>query len=78
MSNAAQALNGFGQEYFQDEELSMSNGNNVGNVASQLINTLGSFAVADFDRAKTAAGNIQRPEVRLSAYLAIAQRAINQ
>jgi len=78
MSNAAQALNGFGQEYFQDGELSMSNGNNVGQIANQLVNTLGSFAVADFDRAKIAAGNIQRPEVRLSAYFSIAQRAINQ
>lgn len=78
MSAAAMPLNGFGQQFFKDGELLMQNGNVLGNIAAQLIATVGSFAVYDFDRAKATADRIQRPEVRLLAYLSIAQNAINQ
>ena len=56
----------------------MQNGNSVANSANQLILTLGTLALANFDRARSGADRIQRQEVRLGAYLAIAQRAISQ
>jgi hypothetical protein len=78
MSAAAMILNGFGQQFFQNGELIMQNGNSVGAFASQLTSTLGSSAVTDFDRAKTLADRVLRPEVRLAIYLGIAQNAISQ
>ena len=76
ISTAARVLNGFGQQYYQDGELAMQNGNSVANVGSQLILTLGTLATSNFDWAKAAADRLERPEVRINVYLAIAQQAI--
>jgi hypothetical protein len=76
MATAAQVLNGFGQDFYEDGELAMQNGSSVANFGSQLIQTLGTLAVANFDRAKAGAERLERPEVRLVATLAIAQQAI--
>jgi hypothetical protein len=76
MSEAAEPLNGFGQQFFRDGELMMQNGNTLGGIASQLIQTVGPLAASDFDRAKATADRLNRPEARLFAYLSIAQNAI--
>jgi hypothetical protein len=78
MSAAAVSLDGFGQQYFQNGELLMQNGNSLGSIASELILVLGSSAVSDFDRAKAVTDKIQLPEVRLLTCMAIAQQTINQ
>ena len=78
MSAAARSLDGFGQQYFQDGELVLQNGNNVANVANQLSNTLAGLALIDFDHAKATTDRLQLTEVRIYVYLEIAQQTIQQ
>jgi len=74
---AARTLEGFGAEYYDQDELNLNNGNVVGSTATQVTAVLGSLAVTNFDRAKTTADRIRLPEVRLRAYLDIAQQSLN-
>jgi hypothetical protein len=76
LSAAARTLEGFGGEYYEQEELNMQNGNVIANVATQLTATLGTLALTNFDRAKATADRMTLPEVRLRAYLDIALIAI--
>jgi hypothetical protein len=76
MSAAALVLNGFGQQFYQDGELALHNGNSLAGFGNQLIVTLGLLATTNFDRAKAGADRLERSEARLSAYLAIAQQII--
>lgn len=76
MSSAALVLDGFGQEFYEGGELEMQNGNALANFANQLTQNLGVLAPANFDRAKAGADRIERLEVRITAYLAIAEQAI--
>lgn len=73
---AARALEGFGGEYYQDEELDLNNGNSVSNVGNQITSVLGNLALTNFERAKAASDRILLPEVRLKAYLDIAQQTV--
>jgi hypothetical protein len=76
LSAAARTMEGFGGEYFEQEELNLQNGNVVANVATQMTAALGTLALTNFDRAKLTADRIRLPEVRLRAYLDIAQHTI--
>jgi hypothetical protein len=75
---AARTLQGFGMEYFEDDELSMQNGNSVTYIAGQMTGVLGTLALTNFERAKAASDRIQLPEVRLKAYLDLAQKTIQR
>jgi hypothetical protein len=76
ISEAAIALNGFGQRYYQDGELIMNNGNSVAETGNYLAAALASLATANFERAKTAADRIHPTDARLHTYLTIAQETI--
>ena len=72
---AARVLEGFGAEVFKNEELTQA-GNSISEVGTQLTSTLGTLALVNFDRAKAGTDRLRLPEVRLRAYLDIAQQVI--
>jgi uncharacterized DUF497 family protein len=76
LCEAARTLEGFGAEYYQDEELDLQNGSGVANTAMQVSTALGTLATTNFDRAKLASDRLRQPEIRLRAYLEIAQQTI--
>ena len=73
---AARTMDGFGPEYYEDDELSIQNGNTVAQVVMRMSNTIGSLALVNFERAKAASDGLALPEVRLRAYMEIAQQTI--
>lgn len=76
ITEAARTMNGFGQEFFQNGELNLQNGNNVASMANQICESLAFLTNFDFDHAKATADRMQLPEIRVTAFLAIARRAI--
>ncbi len=76
ISAAALSMNGFGQKYYQDGEVIMTNGNAVAETGNQFATTLGNLALANFERAKTAADRIHPVDLRINVYLNIAQQTI--
>ncbi len=73
---AARVLEGFGPEYFEDDELNIQNGSSVAQVATRVSSVLGTLAITNFERAKIASDRLRLPEVRLRSYLDIAQQTI--
>jgi hypothetical protein len=73
---AARTLDGFGVEYYKGDELEMVNGNNLASLTQNISTTLGTLALANFERAKITSDRMRLPEVRLRAYMDIAQQAI--
>lgn len=76
INESAVKMNGFGQTFYRDGELIMTNGNAVAETANQLGPALASLAEVNFERARIIADRIHPAEVRISAYLAIAEQAI--
>ncbi len=76
LASAAVTMNGFNQFYYRDGELITNNGNAVASLATQMSNSLASLALMNFDRAKSSADRVAALDIRLSAYLIIAQQAI--
>jgi len=76
LCTAARALEGFGFENFNGEELSLQSGSSIAQMVRQMSNSLGTLAVKNFERAKADADRLRLPEVRLNAYLDIAQQTI--
>jgi len=76
LCEAARKLEGFGGEYYDDDELNMQNGNAMANIVSQMSSVLGELALLNFDRTKTATAKILLPEARLKVYLDIARQTI--
>jgi hypothetical protein len=74
---AARTLEGFGAENFEDEELNLHNGSILATAMSRMSQVLGTLAVTNFERAKADADRLTLPEVRLKAYLDIAQQSIS-
>jgi hypothetical protein len=73
---AARTLEGFGTESFDEDELDLQNGNMVTQVATQVTRTLGALAIINFDRAKLTSDRLRLAELRLRAYLDIAQQTL--
>ena len=73
---AARTLEGFGANNFDNEELNLLSGGNVAQAVKLLTRLLGTLAVTNFDSAKADADRLRLPEVRLHAYLDIAQQSI--
>ena len=73
---AAHTLDGFGMNFYNDDELDLQNGNTVANLVVQMSSALGSLAITNFERTKITTDRLRLPEVRLRAYLDIAQQTI--
>jgi hypothetical protein len=73
---AARTLDGFGTDFYQDDELDLQNGNTIANLVVQTSGALGSLAITNFERAKATSDRLRLPEVRLRVYLDIAQQTI--
>jgi hypothetical protein len=73
---AARTLEGFGQNYYEDDELNLQYGNGVSQTVMRMSNVLGSLALVNFERARATSDNVLLPEVRLRVYLEIAQQTI--
>ena len=76
LCSAARTLEGFGQDFYDDDELNMQNGNGVAQVVARISNTIGSLALVNFERAKATSDRLVLPDVRLRAYIEIAQQTI--
>jgi hypothetical protein len=77
VSAAAVTMNGFDRNYYREGELITSNENPIAQMANLFSETLAECAMHDFDRAKTTAEGLNRLEVRIRAFLLIAQRTMD-
>ena len=66
-------LDGYDTSYLRDGEWNMSANGSVGQILTTLSDRAGDFAWSDFDRAVSLASQFERPEIRLMAYLKLAQ-----
>lgn len=71
--DAAETLDGFGQDAFKEGELKPQGGYIWNDLINQCAQSLALLARYDFERAAAAAGKFRRPEARTSARLNLAQ-----
>lgn len=76
LSAAARELQGFSSEPFEAGEMNLYNGGTVPMQAGHMSRVIGTLALTDFDGAKAAAERIRAFEVRVRAYLEIAEQSI--
>jgi len=76
LTAAAAVIDGFDTRYLSEGEWVATRYSNLGNVVSNLNLTLALLARLDFDRARSLADQIQRPELRLTAQLEIARTSL--
>jgi len=74
--SAAAVLDGIDFQYFKEGEWVMPGVNNLGNVVIQLDQTLASLGRIDFDRTRTLADQLERPEIRVMMEIDLAQTAL--
>jgi hypothetical protein len=74
---AATVLDGFDFRYLKEGEWISPGANTLGNLINNINLTLSMLARVDFDRARGAADQIERSELRLSADLEIARAALS-
>jgi len=74
--SAAAVLDGIDFQYFKEGEWVMPGVNNLGNVVSQLDQTLANLGRIDFDRTRTLADQLERPEIRVMMEIDLAQTAL--
>lgn len=75
--DAAEALDGFGQDAFREGELKWQGGYIWNDMIGQCAQTLALLAGKDFDRAAAAAKKLRRPEARTTAQLTLAQSLLD-
>ena len=73
---AAAVLDGIDFQYLKDGEWVMPGTNNLGNVINSLDQTLAALGQIDFDRARTLADQLERPEMRVLMELDLAQTTL--
>jgi hypothetical protein len=76
LMDAAEVLDGFGQDSFREGELKPQGGYIWSEMINQCAQALALLAKEDFDRAGAAAKKFRRPEARTSAQLTLAQNLL--
>ncbi|MDT5268047.1 MAG: hypothetical protein QOH49_233 [Acidobacteriota bacterium] len=77
LMDAAEVLDGFGQDAFKEGELKPQGGYIWNEMINQCAQTLALLAHADFERAAAVAKKFRRPEARTNAQLTLAQSVLS-
>jgi hypothetical protein len=78
LCTAARTMEGFGLSYYRNNELDMIQGNSLATLSLNVSQALATLALSNFERAKASSDRLRLPEVRLRAYLEIAQVSIQR
>lgn len=73
---AAAVVDGFDSHYLRDGEWTMPGASGLGGLVNSMDQTLANLVRLDFDRARSLADQIQRPEIRLTVDLHLAQAVL--
>ena len=76
--DASMKLDGYETRYVRDGEWNMSANGNIGVMLTNLSESAGKFAWADFDRAVSLSAQFDRTEIRLMAQVKLAQAVLSE